>query len=59
MNVATEDLARERRRDFLLEASRRRFIAKAGRCPWKGSVRPALITIAASRLAWVRLSWLR
>ena len=59
MNLATEDLARERRRDLLLEASRRRLIAEAGRSPWEGSARPPLITIAASRLAWVRLSWPR
>lgn len=59
MNLATEDLARERRRDLLFEASRRRLIAEAGRGPRKGSARPPLITFAVSRLAWVRLSWLR
>ena len=59
MNLATEDLARERRRDLLLEASSQRLIAEARRGPWQGSTRPALITIAASRLAWVRLPWLR
>ncbi len=61
MNLATTDLARERRRDLLAEAGRRRLIAEAKRPRLQkgGSARSEVTRLAGPSLTSLRSSWPR
>ena len=61
MKLGTDDLAREHRRDLLIEAERRRLIAEARRPRRRRDdrTRPAFTPLRGSSFAWVRSSWPR